>query len=109
MDNGKLPQSTCGKCNIVVDATGVGSATGRLYYRCPSCGVEWAGKNAAAVILGSAGGKKTAECMTPEERKARAAAGGRKAAEKMTPEERKARAAAGGNALNTIRKRPKRA
>ena len=69
MDNKKFPQSTCAKCQILVDATGVGSATGRLYYHCPQCGVEWAGKNAAAITLGSIGGKKSAEAHTPEERR----------------------------------------
>ena len=65
MDN-VYPKSVCGKCHKEVDVVGVGSATGRPYYRC--CGVEWTGKNPAAQALGALGGKARAVALTQEQR-----------------------------------------
>ena len=69
MDN-VYPKSVCGKCHTEVEAVGVGSATGRPYYRC--CGVEWTGKNPAAQALGALGGKARAVILTSEQRREQA-------------------------------------
>lgn len=61
-------QSICAACNVPGQITDTGSASGRKHYRCPSCGVTWREKNAAAVALGSLGGRARTAAMSPEER-----------------------------------------
>lgn len=68
----KALQVICEKCGVDAEPIGIGSASGRLYFRCPKCNVQLVGKNPAAVALGAAGGRKTAENATPEERSRRA-------------------------------------
>ena len=62
----------CEKCDVEAEVVDVGSASGRKSFRCPGCGATWREKNAAAVALGSLGGKARAEAMSPEDRAAQA-------------------------------------
>ncbi len=62
------PKVICEKCSVPMDVIGVGSASGRLKYHCLKCGVEYWGKNLAAMQLGALGGKARAESLSSEER-----------------------------------------
>jgi len=64
----------CPNCRWeAVEVVDVGTASGRKTYRCPKCRVKWREKNAAAVALGSLGGKARAAALSPEERQTQAA------------------------------------
>jgi len=63
----------CSKCGVEAQVVDVGSASGRKTFRCPQCGARWREKNAAAVALGSLGGKARAESLSAEERSEQAA------------------------------------
>ena len=58
----------CERCATEAQVVDVGSASGRKVFRCPKCGVQWREKNAAAVALGSLGGRARAEALSAEER-----------------------------------------
>ena len=60
---------SCPNCHWeVVEVVDVGSASGRKTFRCPRCRAQWREKNAAAVALGSLGGKARAAVLSPEAR-----------------------------------------
>ena len=61
-------QSKCA-CGTEGQVTDTGSASGRRHYRCPACGCIWREKNAAAVALGSLGGKARAAALSEEQRR----------------------------------------
>lgn len=77
-------QAACPTCEALSPLEQVGSASGRKHYRCPTCG-PWRAKNAAAVALGSLGGKAAAASLSPDARSQRAsdAATARWTAEKL--------------------------
>ena len=83
------PKSLCEKCGVEVDPVGIGSASGRLYYQ--HCGVQWVGKNPAAVALGTLGGRARAASLSPEQRQKIAEKAGNAFAEKMRERRRKSR------------------
>lgn len=58
----------CVKCGALGEAIGIGSATGRIYYRCVPCASQWHGKNPAAVAAGILGGNARAAAMSSEQR-----------------------------------------
>lgn len=58
----------CPACSAPSLLEQVGSASGRLHYRCPKCG-PWRAKNPAAAALGALGGQARAASMSPEARR----------------------------------------
>ena len=65
--------AACPTCAVLSPLEQVGSASGRKHYRCPVCG-PWRAKkakNAAAVALGSLGGRASAEKLSPQEHQKR--------------------------------------
>lgn len=71
--------SLCKDCETAGAVVGVGSASGRLYYRCPLCSSQWQGKNPSAMALGALGGTARAKALSPERRR-QIAIGARKVA-----------------------------
>lgn len=77
------PKVVCEKCKTEMQVIGVGTASGRLKYRCPACGVEFLGKNLIAMRHGSLGGKARASRLSPEKRQEIAEKAGNAFAEKI--------------------------
>ncbi len=66
------PKVVCEKCSVQMVVIGVGSASGRLNYQCPTCNATFWGKNLAAIQLGALGGKARAGALTETQRKEQA-------------------------------------
>ena len=86
-----FPKMNCGTCSGPMTVIGRGSASGRLRYRCPACGIEVWGKNPEAVALGSRGGKATFASLSPEERRKIAEKAGNANAERIREKKRNQR------------------
>ena len=87
----KYPRIVCEKCNSEMRMVGMGTASGRLQYHCDTCGKEVWGKNFAALVMGSLGGKARAVALSPEKRQEIAEKAGNAFAEKMREKRRNQR------------------
>lgn len=81
------PSTICPTCGCAGQVVGVGTASGRLRFRCES-NHEWWGKNAAAQALGRLGGKARAESLSAEDLSRIGTAGAKALHENRTQEQR---------------------